>query len=67
MLCREVELLDRFEAARAAGAKYGEADPSVDKAWLDETRRRIADMESGKVQGILLEETLAKARKITGQ
>jgi hypothetical protein len=41
--------------------------PSVDKAWLDETRRRIADMESGKVQGILLEETLAKARKITGQ
>jgi hypothetical protein len=35
--------------------------------WHDETRRRIADMESGKVQGIPLEETLAKARKITGQ
>jgi hypothetical protein len=26
-----------------------------------------ADMESGKVQGIPLEETLAKARKIAGQ
>jgi len=42
-------------------------DPSVDKAWQDETRRRIADMESGRVQGAPLEETLAKARKITGQ
>jgi len=48
-------------------AKYGEVDPSVDEAWHEETRRRIADMESGKVQGIPLEETLAKARKITGQ
>jgi len=42
-------------------------DPSVDKAWNEETRRRIADMESGKVQGIPLEDTLAKARKFTGQ
>ena len=52
---------------RILRAKYGEADPSVDKAWQDETRRRIAEMESGRVQGIPLEETLAKARKITGQ
>jgi hypothetical protein len=50
------DLIDRI-----LRAKYGEADPSV------ETRRRIADMESGRVQGIPLEETLAKARKITGQ
>jgi len=49
------------------GAKYGEIDPSIDRAWQEETRRRIADMESGKVQGIPLEETLAKARKITCQ
>ena len=48
-------------------AKYGEVDAFVDKAWQDEPRRRIADMESGRVQGIPLEETLAKARKITGQ
>jgi Putative addiction module component len=52
---------------RILRAKYGEVDPSVDKAWQDETRRRIADMESGRVQGVPLEETLAKARKITGQ
>jgi putative addiction module component (TIGR02574 family) len=47
--------------------KYGEVDPLVDKAWHEEIGRRIADLESGKVQGIPLEETLAKARKITGQ
>jgi len=34
---------------------------------LQGIERRISDMESGKVQGIPLEETLAKARKITGQ
>ena len=52
---------------RILRAKYGEVDPLVDKAWHEEIRRRIADLESGKVQGIPLEETLAKARKIIGQ
>ena len=52
---------------RILRAKYGDVDASVDKAWQDETRHRIAEMESGRVQGIPLEETLAKARKITGQ
>ena len=52
---------------RILRAKYGDVDPSIDKAWQDETRRRIADMDSGRVTGIPLEETLAKARKIKGQ
>jgi putative addiction module component (TIGR02574 family) len=52
---------------RILRAKYGEVDPSVDNAWHAEIGRRIADLETGKVQGIPLEETLAKARKITGQ
>ena len=52
---------------RILRAKYGEVDPSVDKAWHAEIRRRIDDLETGKVRGIPLEETLAKARKITGQ
>jgi hypothetical protein len=52
---------------RILRAKYGEVDPLVDKAWHEEIGHRIADLESGKVQGIPLEETLAKARKITGQ
>jgi putative addiction module component (TIGR02574 family) len=49
---------------RILRAKYGEVDPSVDDAWRVEIHRRIAEMESGSVQGIPLEETLAKARKI---
>jgi hypothetical protein len=52
---------------RILHAKYGDVDPSVDKAWHEETQRRIADMESGRVHGVPLEETLATARKITGQ
>ena len=52
---------------RILRAKYGDVDPSIDKAWQDETRRRIADIDGGKVAGIPLEETLAKARKIAGQ
>jgi len=49
---------------RILRAKYGEIDPSVDKTWQEETRRRIADMESGRVRGIPLDETLAKARPL---
>ena len=52
---------------RILRAKYGAVDPSVDNAWHAEIGRRIADLETGKVKGIPLEETLAKARKITGQ
>jgi len=42
-------------------------DSAVERAWHDEIQRRVADMESGKVQGLPLEETLAKARTISGQ
>jgi hypothetical protein len=40
--------------------------PSI-RTWQDETRHRIADMESGRVQGMPLDETLAKVSEITGQ
>ena len=52
---------------RILRVKYGEADPSVDMAWHEPTRSRIADIEGGKAQGIPLEQSLAEARKITGQ
>jgi putative addiction module component (TIGR02574 family) len=52
---------------RIMRAKYGDADPVIERAWRDEIQRRVADMEGGKVQGIPLEETLAKARTISGQ
>jgi putative addiction module component (TIGR02574 family) len=35
-------------------------------AWKTETDRRIAEIESGKVQGVPLEDSLARARKIAG-
>lgn len=52
---------------RILRAKYGESDPSAEQAWHEELRRRIGDLESGTVQGIPLNDTLAKARKIIGQ
>ena len=40
--------------------------PQIEEAWQIETRRRIEEIESGKVQPIPLEESLARARKLAG-
>ncbi len=55
------ELIDRIMLAR-----HGGVAPSIASAWKAETDRRIAEIESGKIQGIPLEESLARARKIAG-
>jgi putative addiction module component (TIGR02574 family) len=55
------ELIDRIMAAR-----HGGVIPSVAAAWKAETDRRIAEIESGAVKGVPLEESLARARKIAG-
>jgi putative addiction module component (TIGR02574 family) len=55
------ELIDRILMAR-----HGGAEPSVEAAWKSEIDRRIAELESGKVKGVPLEESLARARKIAG-
>ena len=55
------ELIDRILVAR-----HGGVDASVGSAWKSETNRRIAEIESGKVEGVPLEESLARARKIAG-
>jgi putative addiction module component (TIGR02574 family) len=47
-------------------ARHGGIEPSVAAAWKTETDRRIAEIESGKVKGVPLEESLARARKIAG-
>ena len=54
------ELVDRINAAR-----FG-SEPSVRAAWKSEIGRRIAEIESGTVKGVPLEESLARARKIVG-
>ena len=55
------ELVDRIMAAR-----HGDIEPSIAAAWKSETDRRIAEIEAGKVKGVPLEESLARARKIAG-
>lgn len=55
------ELIDRIREAR-----HGGVEPSVATAWKTETDRRIGEIESGKVKGVPLEESLARARKIAG-
>jgi putative addiction module component len=55
------ELIDRILLARHDGV-----DSSIASAWKVETDRRISELESGKVKGIPLDESLARARKIAG-
>ncbi len=52
------EASDLSEADRAALAGLliesleGEPDPDVEAAWAAEIERRVADLDSGKVEGI---------------
>ena len=45
----------------------GTSDPTIDQAWKQETRQRIAEIESGAVKGIPGEEISAKIRRIVGR
>jgi len=56
------ELVDRILLTRHGGI---EAD--VAAAWKSEIDRRTNEIEEGKVQGIPVEESLARIRKIVGQ
>jgi putative addiction module component (TIGR02574 family) len=53
------ELVDRILVAR-----HGGTEPGVAAAWKKEIGKRIEDIETGKVKGIPLEESLARIRKI---
>ena len=55
------ELVDRILLARQGGI-----EPNVEAAWKTEIHRRVDDIRSGKVQGVPVEESLARARKIAG-
>jgi hypothetical protein len=56
------ELVDRILAAR-----HGGIAPDVEAAWKTEARRRAEEMETGKVQGIPAEKSLARIRKIVSR
>lgn len=55
------ELVDRILVAR-----HGGMEPVVESAWKTEIRRRVAEIQEGKVEGIPVEESLARTRKIAG-
>ena len=59
-LPKEDEIADRIDCV-----DYDDMLRAVEAAWREEIHRRIADLESGRTQGIPLEETLTKARAIT--
>ena len=55
-----VELVERL-------SQWLHLSPGVEEIWKAETRRRIADIEAGKVQGIPRPEVSARIRKVVGQ
>lgn len=42
------------------------SDPETEAAWQTEIARRVEEIQSGKVQGIPVEQSLARIRKIAG-
>jgi putative addiction module component (TIGR02574 family) len=56
------ELVDRILSER-----HGGIEPQTESAWRSEIDRRIEEIESGKVQGIPVEESLARIRGIIGR
>ena len=55
------ELVDRILRAR-----HGGIEPDLEQAWRNETRRRVAEIESGKVEGIPGDVVSARIRKTLG-
>ena len=56
------ELVDRLTISL-----YETSDTGVEDAWKTETRRRIAEIENGEVQGIPGDEVSARVRRIIGR
>jgi putative addiction module component (TIGR02574 family) len=42
-------------------------DPDVEEVWADEVKRRLEDLDSGRVQGVPAEQVFARARRILGR
>ena len=55
-----VELVDRL-------SQELQLSPGIEESWKAETRRRVADIEAGKVQGIPGPEVSARIRKAIGR
>ena len=55
-----VELADRLSQGL-------HLSPGIEESWKAETRRRVADIEAGKVQGIPGPDVSARIRKVVGR
>jgi len=55
------ELIDRILLER-----HGGIEPEIKAAWKSEIARRIEEIETGKVEGIPVDQSLARIRKIAG-
>ena len=55
------ELIDRILLER-----HGGIEPEIEAAWKSEIARRIEEIETGKVEGIPVDQSLARIRKIAG-
>lgn len=55
------ELVDRILETQHLGSEQ-----DAETAWRAEVRKRIDDIKDGKVSGISVNDTLARARKIAG-
>ena len=47
-------------------ARHGGMEPDVESAWKAEVQTRLSAMESGQVQRIPVDESLARIRRIAG-
>ena len=56
------EVVDRLTLTLQAGVA-----PEIEAAWKQETRRRLAELESGQVQPIPGDVVSARIRKIVGR
>jgi putative addiction module component (TIGR02574 family) len=59
---QSAELIDRLLADTVAAP-----DAEVQEAWKVETRRRIADIESGAETGVPGEQAMAELRRVVGR
>ena len=52
---------------RLTSALHTDVEPGIESAWKQETRRRLAELESGKVQAVSGDMVSERIRKIVGR
>lgn len=69
-LFKQASILDEQDRATLAGllleSLEDEVDEDAESAWRKEIERRLAELDSGKVQTVSWEEVKANLKRITG-